>query len=412
MDTEKIKEKIPFLKNVDFSDPDTRKTAIKVAVAVLGVVCVLLLGIGKDDGEQAVQEPERSASEMDMPEGEDNDILSSGSAMDARMKNGYGGQRSYGDIYDGGGNMDDPMAPVSGGGGGDDFKTDVFEQTQNELLAAASQTQTQTQPAKRSSGGGGGSVKKKTSQEEAAERVAKRKKEMMAEAGLLDENGNPKYTTEEALYGRRTDEQSVPASQPESAPAPAPEEPAVAVSSVRRSGSLSTAGAGGNLTSLRDREQTVTTDEEHLFKVMFASSEKITSGARVSLRLLEDMVVDGVLVPANTYLAAIVTFDQRLSVTVSSIEFNGRIHAIRYEGYDTDGMRGLYCPSASRESATREAGRNVRNIGTSLLGSSVGSVASQLVNTGVSIVERAKDQQEIAITAGYTFFLRKAKEGY
>lgn len=416
-------KRIPFLRNVDFDDPATRKSIAKFAVAGVGLLSVLMLSMGGDGEKEAEEETEKVTSTMDMPAGEDNDILEAGDVIDARHRTrAMEGRRTYADIYDGGGESEDPMAPVNNPDG---YRQDVFAETEA-VIADAMAGRTREQPAeqpepkaKPRSGGGGGGATAKTPQQAAAERAEVRKREMMREAGLLDENGNRTYDPNDALMGAYEKEmqaQQQPPQQPPQQPeGETKEKPAVEIASVRHSGdisSMSSGGGSGSLSSLKKKNQFVSTDKEHLFKVMFPTSEKIVSGQRVSLRLLEDMVVDGVLVPANTFLTAIVTFDSRLTVLVSSIEFNGKIHPIRYEGYDTDGMRGLYCPASTKEDLKKDAGREARNLGTSLLGSSVGSVASQVISSGVSLIERAKGQQEISITAGYTFFLKEMKEGY
>ena len=78
------------------------------------------------------------------------------------------------------------------------------------------------------------------------------------------------------------------------------------------------------------------------FKCMFVRDQKITSGQRVTLRLLEDYNQDGVRIPANTHLAAICKIGDRLELQVRSLEMNGRIIPLALDAYDTDGMQGIY----------------------------------------------------------------------
>ena len=88
------------------------------------------------------------------------------------------------------------------------------------------------------------------------------------------------------------------------------------------------------------------------FRCMFVRDQKVVDGQRVAVRLLEDYLVDGVFVPANTHLAAVCKVSDRLELSVRSVEINGRILPLQLVAYDTDGMAGIYCleTSASRNS--------------------------------------------------------------
>ena len=89
------------------------------------------------------------------------------------------------------------------------------------------------------------------------------------------------------------------------------------------------------------------------FRCMFVLDQKLTSGQRVTLRLLEDYNQDGVRIPANTHLAAICKIGDRLELQVRSLEMNGRIIPLALDAYDTDGLQGIYCPETS-------AGKNAK----------------------------------------------------
>ena len=83
------------------------------------------------------------------------------------------------------------------------------------------------------------------------------------------------------------------------------------------------------------------------FRCMFVRDQKLVSGQRVSLRLLEDYVADGVRIPANTHLSAICKIGERLELSVRSLELGGRIVPLALDAYDTDGMPGIYCPETA-----------------------------------------------------------------
>ena len=149
-------------------------------------------------------------------------------------------------------------------------------------------------------------------------------------------------------------------------------------------------------------------DEDRPFRCMFLRDEKIRSGQRVTLRLLEDMVVDGILIPANSHITATCSLKDRLMVSVSSIEMNGRIHSLDMDGYDTDGALGIYCPGVNG-SAAKTARDDALTIGQSAIRGSIGSIASSVLRTGASIVRSASNgETSVSVPAGYEFYIMKS----
>ena len=80
-----------------------------------------------------------------------------------------------------------------------------------------------------------------------------------------------------------------------------------------------------------------------------AQTQVIRAGSTVQLRLLEAVRIDGVTIPRNTPLYGLATISgMRLQVTVSSVEYGGRIFAIEAAAYDFDGQPGLNVPELPR----------------------------------------------------------------
>ena len=69
-----------------------------------------------------------------------------------------------------------------------------------------------------------------------------------------------------------------------------------------------------------------------------AQTQIIRAGSTVQLRLLEAVRIDGVTIPRYTPLYGLATISgMRLQVTVSSVEYGGRIFAVEAVAYDLDG---------------------------------------------------------------------------
>ena len=87
-----------------------------------------------------------------------------------------------------------------------------------------------------------------------------------------------------------------------------------------------------------------------------ASTQVIRAGSTVQLRLLEAVRIDGVTIPRNTPLYSLTTISgMRLQVTVSSVEYGGRIFAVEAVAYDMDGQPGLNIPNSRERTALKEA---------------------------------------------------------
>ena len=202
-----------------------------------------------------------------------------------------------------------------------------------------------------------------------------------------------------------------------------PEEPAVApvtetkseqppkVTIIRQSSSISTLDddfSSSGLSSLDDDSSLTIIGESHPFKCMFAKESKIRNGQRVSVILLEDIMVGGIPVPKNTHLMARCKLSDRLELEFENIEIGGRILHLGYEAYDVDGSRGIYCPDVAN------TGRQVRSRGSNIISSTLagrmGRIANELVSTGVSIAQSAGGEITVSVPAGYTFYIVKSQK--
>ena len=172
-------------------------------------------------------------------------------------------------------------------------------------------------------------------------------------------------------------------------------------------------GWGGGLSSLGADDYRSDGGGDRPFRCMFTRDEKIRNGQRVTLRTLEDIVVDGVFIPANAHISAICSVKDRLMVSVNSFESNGHIYSLTMDGYDNDGALGIYCPSSANSSATNTARNDALSVGQSVLGGRMGAIASGIVRTGVSIAKSAgSGESSVTVPAGYTFYIMKSQKKY
>ena len=145
------------------------------------------------------------------------------------------------------------------------------------------------------------------------------------------------------------------------------------------------------------------------FRCMFVRDQKIKSGQRVAVRLLEDYVDGAVRIPANTHLSAICKIGERLELQVRSLEMNGRIVPLLLEAYDSDGLPGIYCPETSAAKNARKASDEAISTAGRTFGGLVGDLASTVLRTGASIAKSASGEVSVAVVNGYEFYLVKSE---
>ncbi|MBR1576816.1 MAG: conjugative transposon protein TraM [Bacteroidales bacterium] len=145
------------------------------------------------------------------------------------------------------------------------------------------------------------------------------------------------------------------------------------------------------------------------FKCMFVRDERLRSGQRVTLRLLEDYVDDGVRIPANTHLSAICKIGDRLELQVRSLEMNGRIVPLALDAFDRDGLQGIYCPETTSARASRQASQDAISTAGTTFGGLVGDLASTVLRTGASIARSATGELSVSVVSGYEFYLVKSE---
>ena len=164
----------------------------------------------------------------------------------------------------------------------------------------------------------------------------------------------------------------------------------------------------GGLSSL-DNDSGGTGDDPYApFRCMFARESKVSDGQRVTVILLDDLMVSGISVPRNTHLMATCQISNRLELEFTNIEIGGKILPLGYEAYDVDGSKGIYCPDAGTTSKTVK--NRGTDIATSALSSRLGRVARDVASTGIAIIQSADGQRTVSIPAGYTFFIVKKKQ--
>lgn len=354
---------------------DKKKVIAFILFAISGIALAIALVFSKGGGDDGT-EPVTGNVYVDLPEAEDVEIPESKSVAYMRGEGKAKIEDYWNDC------LPDEETPVSPEKPENRGIPSPKTASTEDLLGIDSRATAPTSPSRPSN------PYRETPQEREA-RHQRRHEEALELAGRIQEgqNGN----IDEVIMSE------IPV---ESIPVPQAE--------VRKSAHISSLdGWGDGLGSLDDQLSPSSDDPYAPLRCMFARESKLTDGQRVTVILLEDLMVSGVSVPRNTHLMATCRLSNRLELEFANIEIGGRILSLGYEAYDIDGSKGIYCPDAG------SAGKTAKSRGTDIIGSSIsgrlGRVAREITSTGIALIQSADGQRTVSVPAGYTFFIVKKK---
>lgn len=149
-------------------------------------------------------------------------------------------------------------------------------------------------------------------------------------------------------------------------------------------------------------------------RATFLKDERVVSGQRVIVRLLEDLTLsDGTVIPANTHLSGTCSISDRFAISISSVRCNGRMFPTDLTAYDNDGVEGIYCPAVVKKKGAK-VGANVGLEAVSGIASGVTSaftgnpLIGRMASTGLrelSQITFSDGSVGINLISGYEFYL-------
>jgi conjugative transposon TraM protein len=141
----------------------------------------------------------------------------------------------------------------------------------------------------------------------------------------------------------------------------------------------------------------------------------LVSGAVIKLRLLQDIMVAGVLVPKDHFVHGEVSLaGERLNVEINSIQYRQWVLPVALTVYDRkDGLPGIHVPGAiTRDVVKKAASQSAQGLSNiSMIDPSVGA---QLAGSGLQAVQnlvgKAARLVRVTVTAGYPVLLKDKKQ--
>lgn len=139
----------------------------------------------------------------------------------------------------------------------------------------------------------------------------------------------------------------------------------------------------------------------------------IVNGSTVKLRLTNDIFINGILIPRNSFVFGTAALKgERLEVKISSIKYNNSIFPVELSVYDMDGIDGIFIPGAiNRDVAKASADRSMQSFGIEGLNDSWGVQAAGMgVEAAKTLLSKKVKLIKVVVKAGYQVLLYDEKE--
>ena len=418
--------KIPFLKNVDFTDRTVKAKALLLAGAtvVTVVLLIIIFYVPSDSPEGQTEQPSVVAPVPEMQMGEDND------ALDGKQnKDVYGKGQSRNPLED---LFEKKETDVNDDPLGELMETGDPEPVPAHDIPLPSQQPSTTSPGtikpgsrdiygrmaqNLADGERAGKDEREAERQRDEDRKKKRaednRKRLIA-MGIDPDTGQPLSQPTGQQPSGTSSQTPAPASSSPSQPSQpesrteTPVNPEIVTETHETVDDDDSFGLGTTgISSLSSQKKK--NSEKLTVKVMFIEERKVKSGDRVQLRLCEDkgITVEGVHIPKNSLLYATVSLGDRLMIHVPSVNVNGVIVPLNLDAFDVDGLPGIYCPTSEAQEALKEAGRDAKELALGTVSGLMRTFGARMVSSGRSASERVGNQSYAYITSGYTFNLMK-----
>ena len=125
--------------------------------------------------------------------------------------------------------------------------------------------------------------------------------------------------------------------------------------------------------------------ESYLIKAIVDEETKAVDGARVRLRLLDDIDIGGRTLPKGTYLYATVSGfgSQRVKGSIRSVMVDDNLLRVSLNIYDMDGLEGLYVPESALMETAKDVAASATQQGTLLENNTSHNSVTQWANQAV-----------------------------
>lgn len=141
--------------------------------------------------------------------------------------------------------------------------------------------------------------------------------------------------------------------------------------------------------------------------------QTILNGSTLKLRLIDNIYVNGTLIPKNTLISGTATLNgERLAIEINSIRNQNSIFPVSLSVYDQDGLPGIHIQGTIGTESVKESAQ--QTLGQLNLGSIDQGIGTQAASAGIELSKNlfGKKIKQIKVTlpAGYVLLLADNKQ--
>jgi conjugative transposon TraM protein len=153
--------------------------------------------------------------------------------------------------------------------------------------------------------------------------------------------------------------------------------------------------------------------DENAIKAVVHETQILVGGSVVKLRLLNDVFINGNLIPKDNFVFGIATLiGERLIIKINSIRYNNSLYPVDLSVSDMDGIDGIYIPGAiTRDVAKQSADRAIQGIGLTTIDPSFKLQATTAgIEAAKTLFSRKAKLIKVTVKAGYQVLLKDEKQ--
>ena len=137
-------------------------------------------------------------------------------------------------------------------------------------------------------------------------------------------------------------------------------------------------------------------------------TQTLVNGSVVKFRLLNDVYINGILIPKDNFLFGVASLDgERSNIEINTIRYNNSIFPVKLNVYDLDGISGINIPGAvTRDVAKQSADNSIQGMELTSLNPSLAVQATTAgINTAKSLLSKKVKLVKVTVKAGYKVLL-------
>jgi conjugative transposon TraM protein len=149
--------------------------------------------------------------------------------------------------------------------------------------------------------------------------------------------------------------------------------------------------------------------EQNAIEAVVHESQTLVNGSVVKFRLLNDIFINGTLIPGGQFVFGIANLNgERLTIEINTVRNGQSLFPVKLNVYDLDGLEGIYIPGAiSRDVAKQSVDNGLQSMELATINPSISAQAAATgINAAKSLLSKKAKLVKVTVKAGYKVLLK------